>query len=423
MILVQVIDQHTEDASMLSLLRNDAVTEPHYDLADLAEQDNRLAAQLDGLLVAGESAWPAVETNLKIGEPGEIFTAAWLAIALQDGIKLDQVIKQASQNPENYRALVSACAWNPWKTAEKWAEGFLRARNPAYHLLAINICALHRKKQLAAKELDIIALVNEYLQANQENPNLLLVARCLRALGELGYKQNLPQLKEFVRSDVPLYQFWAAWACTMLGDNAGLNVLLHAVSNKTEFAGRALKLLPAKLSMEDTRSLLKNLAQNELGKRLAIQGAGYSGDPYWIPGLLKMMEEPELARVAGEAMSMITGLDLAYLDLDTDWPEGFEAGPTEDPDDEDVAMDEDESLPWPNPQLLAQWWQENMAQYQSGVRYLCGKPITEAQCIHVLKQGYQRQRNAAALELALMGKPYFETRAPGSVQKALLDAM
>jgi len=42
---------------------------------------------------------------------------------------------------------------------------------------------------------------------------------------------------------------------------------------------------------------------------------------------------------------------------------------------------------------------------------------------HVLRTGYQRQRIAAALELAIHqpGIPLFETRAPGFVQQKLLQ--
>jgi hypothetical protein len=41
---------------------------------------------------------------------------------------------------------------------------------------------------------------------------------------------------------------------------------------------------------------------------------------------------------------MITGVDIAYEDLEGEWPEGFEAGPTENPENENVAMDPDEDL-------------------------------------------------------------------------------
>uniref|UniRef100_UPI0025EBCCE6 hypothetical protein n=1 Tax=Neptunomonas sp. TaxID=1971898 RepID=UPI0025EBCCE6 len=145
-----------------------------------------------------------------------------------------------------------------------------------------------------------------------------------------------------------------------------------------------------------------------------------SGDPFWVPGLLKYMEDPEVSRVAGEAFCMITGIDLAYQDLDVNKPEGFSSGPTEDPADENVTLDEDMDLPWPNRTLLLQWWQSNNSNFRSGVRYLCGKPLSEQQCRDVLRQGFQRQRTAAAMELALLGLPFIETRAPGRRQVKLL---
>jgi len=141
-----------------------------------------------------------------------------------------------------------------------------------------------------------------------------------------------------------------------------------------------------------------------------------------IPWLIEKMQEPELARVAGEALSMITGVDLAYDDLETDWPEGFEAGPTENPEDEDVAMDADEDLPWPAHDLLTGWWAEHQHEYAVGTRYLCGRPISRETCLDILKTGTQRQRRGAALELALLSpnEPVFNTSAPAKRQMRLL---
>ncbi len=119
---------------------------------------------------------------------------------------------------------------------------------------------------------------------------------------------------------------------------------------------------------------------------------------------------------------MITGVDLAYDDLEGEWPEGFEAGPTENPEDEDVAMDPDEDLPWPEPSLIQAWWEKNENNFRVGTRYLVGKPITVEHCQQVLNTGFQRQRRAAALELALLQKdePLFNTSAPGFRQQQLL---
>lgn len=134
------------------------------------------------------------------------------------------------------------------------------------------------------------------------------------------------------------------------------------------------------------------------------------------------MSIPEYARAAGEAFCMITGVDLAYEDLDAEWPEGFQAGPTEDPQDEDVELDIDEDLLWPQAELIDQWWQRNGGRYQQGMRYLCGQLITDVNCRRVLGDGYQRQRISAALELALLkpDEPLFEWRAPGFRQQEWL---
>jgi uncharacterized protein (TIGR02270 family) len=158
-------------------------------------------------------------------------------------------------------------------------------------------------------------------------------------------------------------------------------------------------------------------------QRIAVVGAGVIGDPVSIPWLIQIMGNPELARVAGESFTMITGVDIAYEDLEGEWPKGFEAGPTESPEDEEVEMDPDEDLPWPEPELIQNWWKKNNNnKFKKGTRYLLGKPISREWLQQALRNGLQHQRAAAALELALMqpNQPLFEVRAPGFRQKHLL---
>ena len=131
---------------------------------------------------------------------------------------------------------------------------------------------------------------------------------------------------------------------------------------------------------------------------------------------------PDVARVAGESFSMLTGVDLEYENFEGEWPEGFEAGPTEDPEDENVEMDADEDLPWPNVELIQQWWNSHKHDFHNGTRCLCGPVMSIGSLNHVLRTGFQRQRTAAAVELAIHqpGIPLFETRAPGFRQQQLL---
>jgi uncharacterized protein (TIGR02270 family) len=85
-------------------------------------------------------------------------------------------------------------------------------------------------------------------------------------------------------------------------------------------------------------------------------------------------------------------------------------------------MDPDEDLPWPKPEAIHIWWRNHQKQYRAGTRYLLGQPMSPDWLQDVLRNGRQRQRAAAALELAMRqpGQPLFEVRAPGFRQQQLL---
>jgi uncharacterized protein (TIGR02270 family) len=159
--------------------------------------------------------------------------------------------------------------------------------------------------------------------------------------------------------------------------------------------------------------------------RTLIRAAAVAGDSRYIPWLLGQMSNLQLARIAGEAFSTITGADLAWLDLDRKPPEEVEFGPNDDPEDANVAMDEDEGLPWPDPVRVQAWWAGNAHRFQPGVRYFMGAPPTWEHCMQVLKDGYQRQRMAAAEYLCLLrpGTMLFNCEAPAWRQQRWLAGM
>jgi uncharacterized protein (TIGR02270 family) len=156
-----------------------------------------------------------------------------------------------------------------------------------------------------------------------------------------------------------------------------------------------------------------------------IQGSGIAGASTYVPWLVDHMSNDQTARIAGEAFSLITGTDLALLDLERKPPENFESGPNDDPEDPNVDMDPDDGLPWPDQQKIEKWWAANGSLFQNGQRYFMGAPVTREHCINVLKNGYQRQRILAAHYLCLLnpGTPLFNTSAPAWRQQKLLAQM
>lgn len=119
---------------------------------------------------------------------------------------------------------------------------------------------------------------------------------------------------------------------------------------------------------------------------------------------------------------MISGVDIEYEDLDGEEPEGFEGGPSEEAEHEDVGVDPDEDLSWPSPEMIKKWWQEHRKNFRPQVRYLRGKEMSIVSLMDALIHGNQRQRAAAALEMAIREplKPLFEICAPGKRQLKLL---
>jgi uncharacterized protein (TIGR02270 family) len=137
------------------------------------------------------------------------------------------------------------------------------------------------------------------------------------------------------------------------------------------------------------------------------------------------MNDKKTARLAGESFSLIAGVDLAYLDLERKPPADSGAGPNDDPNDANVGMDEDDGLPWPDPERIADWWRAHGGRFESGMRYFLGAPVTRENCLRILKEGFQRQRILAAHYLCLLepGTTLFEWRAPAARQQRLLAAM
>jgi len=409
MIIENIISQHAEESAFLWLLRDDAVKAPHYNLKDLKALEGRVEAHLDGLRVAGEAAWPFCEAGLKQEEAGEVFSAGFTALDNSREDWLSQTLEIVEAAPETARGLISALGWVPKEKLQGHVVKWLRSEKPQHVQLGLSACAIQRVD------------CGTYLQQAIENDAKAVRARALRSAGEIRRHDLLPMLTEHLQDEDVDCRFWSAWSATLLGDASGMEILRGFVDG-SGYSESALALTLRAMDKSSAMRWVRDLNGNADFQRLVVEAAGVIGDPVSVPWLIASMETPELARAAGEAISQITGVDLAYDDLDRDEPEDFEAGPTDDPEDEDVSMDPDEDLPWPDPALVADWWERNRAGYPAGQRLLCGQAVSHGACMQVLKQGFQRQRRAAAVELALLNpkEPLFNTSATARRQESLL---
>lgn len=405
-----VVARHVEDAAFTSCAKDAEALAPSHVLRDAIARDGRLAAHLDGLRIAGQAGWKALAEEHGWAGPGELFVGTVLACEAGDEGRFAQVLEAAGEELELARGIGSGLGWIEWAQAEPFARRLVQSEQPLHRRVGVAAFAVHRK--------DPGTDLGRWI----DDTDPLVRARALRAVGELGRVDLLGRVKQKATDTDPACRFWSAWSATLLGDPAAVNVLRAMAESGGPFAERAADLAARKLSAKEAIAWRQALARDPGELRLAIKVAAAHGDPVCVPWLIEQMTGAAAARVAGEALSSITGVDLDYSDLDGSQPEGFESGPNDDPKDENVALDPDEDLPFPSVERVQAWWARERGRFAPGVRHLLGRPTTPDNARLALREGKQRQRAAAALELVLAqpGSVLFEVRERADRQLARL---
>lgn len=388
-----LLEQHVHEVAFLWPFRAAAATAPEHDRRSLADLDERIEAHLDALRLHGDAAAEALEAALAPAEPGLFFALAVLAFESGDAGRIEPVLDGAAGSRPFRRAAVSALGWLPLDAAGGLLSALLDpAASPERQTLGVAGCSVHRRDPG-------FGLAN-FLYS----PHAPLRERALRAAGELGRRDLLPQVRAALDDGEEACRFRAAWSCALLGDREPVSALWAHAERGGERAEEAC-CLAARLTpwAQAAAHLDAMIAVGGECARAAVAGAGASGDVAAVPWLLERMAEPALARRAGESLGRITGLRIAGA-LAGGAPAGFSAGPTEDAADERVEMDPDQALPWPAGAAVSAAVREKVRAggLRSGARYFLGRQVADAWLREVLDAGTQPERAAAAIERVLL---------------------
>ncbi|SDH22339.1 conserved hypothetical protein [Pseudomonas flavescens] len=408
--IATILDQHAEEAGFLAGLRRYAVSAPHYDLEHLGDLDGRIEAHLDGLQIAGLKGLHRVLEQLNPHAQGEVFAAAALALQLNSDAALNDLYRHLEEAPGGEPFLTAVLGWLDWPQVAGRVERDLAATDARQRRIALTACGLHRHDPGPAL---LSAL-------GHADPSVLACAA--RTAGQLRRLDLLQALRSHRLHGDDGVRFWSNWASAQMGDQEALGTLRLFAERPGDLRQPALEVLLAWQPREVSIVWLRSLMQSPEHRRMVIQALGLFGDPQTIPWLIRQMHELPFARVAAEAFTLISGADLAELDLELSVYPDYDSGPNDDPDDPHVDMDPDTDLPWPDPHKVEQWWQCNGHGLPAGVAHLTGQPFSERQCLAVLRSGQQRQRIAAACLLARYqpASAVFPTDAPAQRQKRLL---
>lgn len=415
-----VVQQHAEEAPMLRQARAGLVRAPHVGLELLGRHDARIEAHLDGLLVAGAVGKEMAQRQLleDEGESGASFAAAVLALHQGDRRWLDELLTASAGTAASRRGVISAFGWVAPETLRGVVQPLLHGSEPWLRRVGIEACRMHQVDPGAS------------LAAALASTDAPLRAAAWRCAGELGRTDLLDAARAALADGPPEAVFWAAWAACLLGDRgASLQVLAAAAQQPDDaLAGRARALALIASPFDAARKLARRLSAKAAGQpRRVLRIVGLLGDAQFVPWLLERMDDEALARPAAEAISWITGVDLAREGLQLLAAPARPEPSGEDDEASAPALDEDEDLPWPDVAGLRLWWTRRGDLQQaaaSGQRLFAGSVVDLGAAQRELLDGTQRMRALAALWRCVLqpGRALFPIAAPAARQQRRLAA-
>jgi uncharacterized protein (TIGR02270 family) len=385
---VTVVREHAGEVGFLWLQRCRAVDAPHYRLKHVHQLDQRINAHLSGLTEAGDNGWRLALEELAAANQGNVFAVAYLAIDSGKRARIDHALSLALAEPQFGNALFGALTWVPPANAQPIRAHLASSPEAQHRYIA---CTATKRGGVFAKD-ELTRFLCD------DDPSIRACA--LRGIGELKYADLRSNLMDALRGRNRQCRLWAAWSLTMFGEARLATTVFELGLSEADSTRFCTETAMRFGEHEWARQTIRSLVADSSRRRLALIALGAFGDPASIPWLIEQCADDEHARLAGEAVSTITGADLKYLDLNKDCPEDGEG-------DGDNTIDEmeDSNLPCPAPDHLRTWWSAQAKHFSHGERYLCGERTSdEAALTLVLRNGYQRQRMAAALELARLNR-------------------
>lgn len=389
-----VIEQFVDDGAFLWVLRSIAVHQPHYTIEDLAELEQRISSCLDGVLSSPDLGWEIALAASDFEDSGESFVLSATAFRSMDVEKIKIAVEKGLVNDKTFAGLVSAMGWLPGTFVHSWVKKFFTSKELVHKHLAVAACSVRRE--------DPREYLTRILEREDCREDFPLYSRALRLVGELKRHDLKPELEQALSHEDDEIRFYALSSLMLLGSRQAALALKPYVFAPGPLQQKAMAIAFRVLAISDARSAISELAATENAVRSVVEASGILGDPQAVPWLILQMRNADMARIAGEAFTLITGINLEENGLAIDIPDldGQMEAAGEEPASEE--LDADENLPWPNVDKIAATWKTYGVNFAVGTRYFMGRPIERSHLKKQLTSAYQRQRKAAVLELALM---------------------
>lgn len=379
-----IYEEHLDEAAFLFQQWEEALRSPLYTLVEIAEgPEERLLAQVDGLVLAGDRIASRLLLPALEGEPPVAFAAAFALLAHPEGRFLDSVLAALPELESQQRAALRRALG----LAPRPELGALLKER----LAADTDTRLDLLEVMAALRVDPEVRL-ELLASSPEPAQRALAFRLARVfpalLGPEGFEEALESPDAEVRA--------AAMEAGML---AGLGSALAAaeatVSCREPGFPAAALLLGLSGDPDAVEKLVPALGEKEVAQA-ATFGLGFTGRVTAADALLEAMKDEAVAPVAAEGFAAITGL---VVEKELARPRKRWDPDAEEEREEPYGPEAD--LAKPNPEAIARWWKKARPRFERGARWSRGRPWKGLEVLDELLHGPARRRPALALDLEI----------------------
>jgi uncharacterized protein (TIGR02270 family) len=388
-----IYEEHLNEAAWLWGEWEQSLDSAVYALGDVViGPEDRLLAHLDGLVLGGQPVAQKLLIPALAGDDlGGIAAAAWALVQAEDADHQDTVIQSlASAEPPVQAAIGRALYLSPRADISRlvplWNTGA-----PLVRAIVFDIFGPRES-----------GWVREHIEPALCSGQPPLVAAALRAVRNSRDRQFLNHMEFALQSEDADVRLEAMRTGLAMGVKAAWGVcrtFAGALGNLCRFP---LGLLATSPDPND-RTFVRGKVVDPEASQHALWALGFTGDVESVEILLQAISDEKNAKIAGEALSAITGIVIAGSLA--------KPGETQGPDVEEVESDDpppdvrsEDSLPQPQVEAVKKWWGKACAGIHPGTRYIHGQP-RNAETLHtVLTTGATWRREIFAIELGILVK-------------------
>lgn len=390
---VELYEEHIEEASFLFDQKLTYLFDTEIAWIDLEYEESRLEAHIDALIIGEDLALKTLIAVLEDGEPGVIYTAATLFCFRNDLQGFFSIFPKVDlASADVIQALTLALLEH---CPEDWIAPLLKYNfaNQA-DLLPIFLPFFAHKRVMVPNGWCEIAL-------QQPIENKIPIIHACGLLKSSNTRNSIAQ--SIVDHENQSEQYAAITSLLLQGYPQAIDYTLHHIPfNELPWSAIALGC------KEPQAQQLAAIRADQWTPE-AIKALGLLGQSEFAPILIGLLSNEELAPSVARSLYILTGQYLTQeVFVEERWDEDqlfeeeleeFKQGKVPTTADGQPFGENIEQLST-DQALWAKWWQENQNQFQAGLRYRLGRPLTPSLLVTTLIQPHA--------DFALREHSYFE---------------